>query len=434
MAIPFKYGSTYLDLTIPDSIRSTTHRAPNIAKLLSPIDAIIEACENPYMSPPLSQILESFQKKLHVADDYICIVISDHTRPVPSHQILTALDRILQKTSIPDIRVKILIANGLHQKTTPKELKAMLGIDFLTRFDIINHDAHDLQNLIYIGENSFQSSIYLNSVYLDAKIKIITGYVEPHFFAGFSGGRKSIVPGISGKDTIMQNHSASKINNDNSRFGKLKDNPIYEDAQATLKLPEVKPDFLINVCINEHHEIIKVAGGSIAAHDILVQYQNQHAFFPIKKRYDVVICGNGGYPLDQNLYQAVKSIAIGEIAVKPNGTIIAINKCQNGIGDENFKKILHSGLNPQRITHEILTRKTNSSEHWQMQILARILAKTDIIIISDLKEDQLGNIGLIYKESFSDALNFCKKKHGETFDILILPDGPSAIPKYHHEV
>lgn len=429
MEIPFKYGDHELILTISDDIDVDVKNAPREEALENPMAEICQVCQKPHMTKPLISFFKKFHQTLHQSEDYICIVISDSTRPMPSKVVLQAIDQFLQEAQIPDSRVKILIATGLHRKTTPKEMKQLLGRDFLSRFDIINHDATDSGTLEYLGENSRGSPVYLNAVYLNAKLKIITGYVEPHFFAGYSGGRKSIVPGIAGKNTILQNHSAEKINSPKARFGILKENPIYEDAQETLKMTEVRPDFVINVCINSDHQIEKVAAGAYQAHDLLVQYQEKSCFFPISHRYDVVVCGNGGFPLDLNLYQAVKSMAIGELAVKPGGTIISINECRQGIGHADFERIITSYTNPQEVVDKILSGEIEGQDQWEVQVLARVLSTAEVLLISSLNQKDVGNLGITSIDSFESALQYCINKHGSALSILVLPDGPQYLPK-----
>ncbi|MHA1520972.1 MAG: nickel-dependent lactate racemase [Promethearchaeota archaeon] len=429
MEIQFKYGKDGLVLSIPDEINVDVRIPPPEPALANPLDEIYQACLKPHMmKKSLLQIFQEFQGKIHDSEDHICIVVSDGTRPVPSKLILQAIDKILQESHIPDNRIKILLATGLHRKATPKEMKQLLGIDLLSRFDIINHVASDMDSLTFLGKNSSGSSIYLNSVYLNAKIKIITGYVEPHFFAGFSGGRKSIVPGIAGQETISFNHSAEKINSEFARFGSLKKNPIYLDAQETMKMKGVKPNFVINVCINPSHEITKVAAGAYQIHDFLVQYQRNICFFPIRERYDVVVSGNGGYPLDLNLYQAVKSMVIGELGVKPGGTIISINECQDSVGQSEFEGLLNSGLAPSQITEEILSGEIDSPDQWEIQVLARVLDFAEILVISSIPAEKLGNIGLKNMDSFEAAVEYCLQKHGKNLSMLILPEGPQYLP------
>ena len=194
---------------------------------------------------------------------------------------------------------------------------------------------------------------------------------------------------------------------------------------------KAKVDFIVNVCINEHHQITQVAAGDLEkAHEFLVGYQLKKVFREISEPYDIVVCGNGGYPLDLNLYQAVKSMALGEMAVKQGGTIISANECSDGvgIGQEDFRKLLFSGMTPSEIYNKILTKEILVPDQWEIQILARVLMKAEIYIVSSLKDDGIGNIGLKLSHTVEEAIQKSLEKHGKSARILILPNGPQVLP------
>jgi nickel-dependent lactate racemase len=423
MKVHFAYGTKGLDLDIPDDLHAEVVRAKPEQPLADPHAALIAACEKPLMTKSLRVLLEKRSQ------GKICVVISDSTRPVPSKIIMTALCEIFRQCEIPDEEIQILIATGLHRKSTPAEIKGMIGQEFMDRFDIINHVAEDSESLEYLGENSFGTPVYINKVYLNAAFKIITGYCEPHFFAGFAGGRKSIVPGIAGESTITANHSAKNIASSNARFGILKNNPIYEDALEIAKMPRVRPDFLVNVCINPQHQITKVVAGALQAYNELVQYQEQLCFFPIKEPYDVIISGNGGAPLDLNLYQAVKSMAIGELGVKKGGTVITVNECRDGVGQPKFQELINLGICAEEMFTKVSAGEIRCKDQWEIQALARVLTHADVYVVSSMTPEELGKIGLKYAKTVNDALVECRKKYGDRMRVLILPDGPAIIPK-----
>lgn len=423
MKVNFSYGNSGIELQLPDDLKIDVQSARPDPALKDPKNALLQAFNKPLMTDSLRKILLNRKK------GKICVVISDSTRPVPSRIIFGALMDIFQQLGIQDSEVQILIGTGLHRKTSSEELKAILGDEILHRFDIINHVATDDSQQEHLGKTSAGNPIYIDKVYLNAAVKIITGYVEPHFFAGFSGGRKAIVPGIAGAQTIQANHSAKNMASDFSRFGILDKNPIYEDGLEIAKLPRVKPDFMINVCINPHHEITKVIAGSLQAYKELVKYQQKLCFLEITEPYDVVISGNGGYPLDQNLYQAVKSMAIGELGIKKGGTVIAVNECRDGVGHEKFRALLNCGRPPQEIYEKILKGEIQTPDQWEIQVLCRVLMKGDVYLISTLNAADLGNIGLKYAESVEKAILECRKKYGSGVRILVLPDGPAIIPQ-----
>lgn len=390
----------------------------------NPQEVIRNWINHPLNSHTLEEIIKQKEDL-----NQVCIVVSDATRPVPSSIILDALITELNNLGIANEKIIILIATGLHRASNQEELERILGKNFIEKIKFSNHNAYEPDSLIFLGKIK-GVPIYINKHYYNSDIKILTGYVEPHFFFGFSGGTKSIVPGIAGADTIQSNHSAENIASPYARFGSINNNPMAINSAEIARL--VGSDFAINVCINEEHKITQVAVGDLEeVHKHLIEYQLKYIFEQIDSFYDIVVCGNGGYPLDLNLYQAVKSMAIGEIAVKEGGTIISVNECINGvgIGHEKFKQLLFSTMSPQMIYKKIVSKEIVLPDQWEIQILARIMMKADVYNVSSLKEKELGNIGLKYAKDVETAINLALKKHGKDARILILPNGPQVIPR-----
>ncbi|MFX0072169.1 MAG: nickel-dependent lactate racemase [Candidatus Hermodarchaeota archaeon] len=418
----FDYGKNGLDITIDPTWNVDIFYSKQQEVINNPVQKIIESIENPIGSPTLKTIIE--QKK---TINYTCIVVNDATRPVPSHIILKGLIQKLNEYGINDDKILILIATGLHRSSREDELVRILGKDLRDRLKVIDHDATDMNSLIFIGESTDDIPIYVNKHYYKSDLKILTGYVEPHFFLGFSGGRKSIIPGIAGQETIQGNHSAENIDSNFARFGIYKENPMHKNANEIAKC--VGSDFVINVCINEKHEITQIKSGNLEkVHEYLVNYQLKNVFKEIENPYDIVICGNGGYPLDLNLYQAVKSMAIGELAVKENGVIISVNELYDGVGHDNFKDLIFSGKAPETIYSQILSKEIIVPDQWEIQILTRILMKAEIFVISKLNDHEIGNIGLKYASSVEEAIQYGLEKFGLHARILILPNGPLLLP------
>jgi nickel-dependent lactate racemase len=420
----FDYGTNGIEINLDPNWNITILKPLEQPPIDNPIIKIRESINHPIGSLPLKDIIKK-KRKLKTT----CIVSSDITRPVPSNLILEALIEELNANGIDDNQITILIATGLHRPTNENDLKTILGKDLQGRFRVISHRANDNDSLIQLGVLDNGIPILINKHYYTADLKILTGYVEPHFFFGFSGGRKSIVPGIAGADTIQANHSAENINSKFARFGIYNNNPLHNQSIEISNF--IGADFIVNVCINEQHEIVQIAAGDlIKAHENLVDYQLKHIFKEITEYYDIVICGNGGHPLDLNLYQAVKSMAIGEMAVKTGGTIITVNECIEGIGigQEKFKELIFSGKRPSEIYQKILNKEIVVADQWEIQILSRILMKTDVFIISELDVDGIGNIGLKYANTVEEAIESCLKKYGPNASILILPNGPLVLP------
>ena len=418
------YGKDGIELTIDPNWNTKIIRPVEQLPIENPIQAIRDAIKNPVGNLSLKAIIKK-RKKIKS----VCIVVSDATRPVPTHLILEGLLRELLDYGIQEKKIRILIATGLHRPSNREELKRILGTVSTRDVKVVNHVAADKKSLIALHNNNLKNPIYINKYYYESDLKILTGYVEPHFFFGFSGGYKSIVPGLAGAETILANHSAENIASPYARFGIQEKNPIPEHSSRYAKIVGV--DFTINVCINVDHKIIQIAAGDIElVHKRLVDYQNKHVFKEIQESFDIVVCGNGGYPLDLNLYQAVKSMAIGEMCVKQGGIIISVNECREGVGvgQDNFKELIFSEKSPEEIYNKILKKEIVVPDQWQIQVLTRILMKSKVYLVSNMKEEEIGNIGLKYADTVDDAIKISLIKHGMDAKILILPNGPQILP------
>jgi len=314
------YGKEGIEVNLNPNWNTTIIRPLKQIVIKNPIEAVRDAIKNPVGSLPLKSII-----KTRKSIKSVCIVVSDATRPVPTHLIIEGLLKELIDYGIQEKEIRILIATGLHRPSRREELKRILGTVLTSDVKIINHIATDKKSLVSLSKNDLEEQTYFNKYYYESDLKILTGYVEPHFFFGFSGGYKSIVPGLAGAETILANHSAENIASPYARFGINEKNPLLEHSSIHAKIIGV--DFTINVCINKNHEISQIAAGDLElVHRKLVGYQKKHIFKKIQEPFDIVVCGNGGYPLDLNLYQAVKSMAIGEMGVKRGGTIISVNE------------------------------------------------------------------------------------------------------------
>ena len=420
----FDYGKSGIEVSLEPSWNTTIFRPSKQDVIEDPINAIRNAIKNPIGTPSLQKIVKS-KKEIKS----VCIVVSDSTRPVPSHLLLKGLLNELSDYGLQEDKILVLIATGLHRTSRKDELERILGEYLTSSVKIVDHIARDKNSLTYLGNTINNIPIYINKHYYESDLKILTGYVEPHFFFGFSGGRKSIIPGIAGAETILANHSAENIASPKARFGIYKNNPMAENSTEIAKLVGV--DFVVNVSINENHEITQIAAGELErVHKKLVNYQLKHVFKEIQEPFDIVVCGNGGHPLDLNLYQAVKSMAIGEMAVKKSGTIISVNECADGIGggQDEFKELLFSDMPPEEIYTKVLNKEIVVPDQWEIQVLTRIMMMADVVIVSKMKEDEIGNIGLKHAKTVEEAIKNSLNKHGSKAKILILPNGPQILP------
>ena len=294
--ISLAYGKSGLDILVPEN--ATVIEPHHVPGLANEKDAVLQALRNPVGTPPL--------KEMVTPQDTVAIVISDITRPTPNHKLVPWL--IEELAHVPKENFVIINGLGSHRANTRDELIQMLGQNVVDTVKVINHDAFNDKELVYMGRNTYDSEVYLNKTYVEASFKIVTGFIEPHFFAGYSGGAKGICPAVAGISTIQDFHNAVMIGHPNSTWGHMDDN-ILRDA-CTQNCFMAKPDFLLNVTLNGQKEITNVfAGEVIEAHRLGCKYVQDHAMEAVDHPYDIVITTNSGYPLDQNLYQTVKGLS-----------------------------------------------------------------------------------------------------------------------------
>lgn len=378
-----------------------------------------EALANPVGSERLSELARGKKN--------IVIIASDHTRPVPSKVIMPAMLEEIRKTS-PDADITILIATGCHRGTTKEELIGKFGEEIVENEKIYIHDCDETDKLVNIGTLPSGGACEINSIAVNADLLVAEGFIEPHFFAGFSGGRKSVLPGIASRKTVMANHCSEFIADKNARTGILKNNPIHKDMLWAAKAAKLA--FIVNVVLDADKNVIyAVAGDTEAAHkkgtDFLSELCGAKAV-----EADIAISTNGGYPLDQNVYQAVKGMTAAEATVKKGGVIIMLASSADGTGGEHFYHQLADEADIKKTEALFLSRGRNETapDQWQSQILVRILLHATVIYISDMPDEDIRKMHMIPSHSLSDALDKAKEIIGrDDVKIAVIPDGVSVI-------
>ena len=318
----------------------------------TPEELVRHALDNPINSPKLSE--------LACGKENIVIIASDHTRPVPSKVIIPVMLREIRNTN-PSAKITILIATGCHRETTREELVSKFGEDIVSSESIYVHDCDEREKLVNIGTLPSGGECEINSIALEADLLISEGFIEPHFFAGFSGGRKSVLPGICGRATVLANHCSEFIANEKARTGNLDGNPIHEDMLWAAKKAGLR--YVVNVVLNDKKEIIYAAAGdSIEAHKAGTEFLS--SLCAVKAHpADVVITTNGGYPLDQNVYQSVKGMTAAETTVKKGGVIIMLSNSGDGIGGDHFYSQLASENDIRKTMDLFLSRERRAQSH-----------------------------------------------------------------------
>ncbi len=335
------------------------------------------------------------------------------------------MDEIIQ-SGVPDDKITILIATGLHRPNTEAELAEMLGEEIVDRFRIVNHNARDRESQVFLGKTKSGTPIWLDRVLYKADFRILTGYIEPHFFAGFTGGRKAILPGCAGIETIAHNHGAAHIAHPKARNGVTKGNPIYEDAVEVAG--QVGVPFIVNVTLNRNKEITRVfAGDVVKAHEEGVKFISEKARVTLPSPVDIAITNNGGYPLDLNLYQAVKGMATPEPVIRQGGEIIMAAECSEGIGHGTFEEMILDAGSPREFLERVGTPGFFVIDQWQVQVLARILSRARVSIYSEnLDKAEVKRMWLEPLDSVEEGIQAAIDRLGPEARILVLPDGPET--------
>lgn len=419
MRVRLAYGEKGLEVEVPDNNVSILEPA-FVEAVPDEVGAIKAAFRSPIASPPLRERVRP--------GSTVAIVFSDGTRPAPNRLMIPALLEEIEGL-VPPERITLINALGMHRPNTREELVAMLGEEIVDNYRIAQHDANDKSTMASAGQLADGTEIWVNKEYLAADFRILTGFIEPHFFAGFSGGFKAVLPGIAARELILANHSAKNIAHPKATWAVLDGNPIQEMIRQAGMLTH--PDFLLNTTLNRHKRVTAVFAGDVArAHRMGTEFVKKTALRRVDTLFDIVVTTNSGYPLDQNLYQTVKGMSAAAQIVKPGGTIIAASECRDGIPSHgNYKRILEMAESPRAMLDMILSPGFEMFDQWEAQIQAMVQLKADVYIkTSYLADDDIRKAHLKPVACVEDALAFALKKHGPQARIAVLPEGPQTVP------
>jgi nickel-dependent lactate racemase len=410
------YGKDGLTINVPDD--SVIVEPKDLKGLENEEEAVFKALRNPIGTDPLREMVK--------ATDTVAIVISDITRPTPNEKLVPWL--IKELSHVPLGNFVIINGTGTHRDQTREEFVQMMGEWVVDNIRIVNNQCHDKDTLVKVGESKFGCDVYLNKAYVEADFRIVTGFIEPHFFAGFSGGPKGIMPGIAGIETIMTFHNARMIGDPLATWGNMTNNPVQDMTREINAL--CKPHFMLNVTLNKAKEITEVFAGELyEAHDAGCKYVKEHTMIKSDHRFDVVITSNSGYPLDQNLYQAVKGMSAAHKIVKEGGTIICAAECADGLPNHgNYAEILQMRKTPQEILDMINDPEFKMFDQWQVQKQAVIQVWADVHVYSTLDDEDLEKAMFTPTKDIEATLGQLKGKYGENMTVAVLPLGPLTIP------
>jgi nickel-dependent lactate racemase len=418
--ISIPYGKTHIACSLtPQGL--LTSRIDELSSEKTGPELVREALANPIGAKSLQELAVGKQR--------CTIIISDHTRPVPSRDILPPVLAELRRGN-PDIAVTLLVATGFHRPTTTAELEAKLGPEIAAKEKIIVHDAFDPDSNVRIGVLPSGAPLVIDRAAVETDLLISEGFIEPHFFAGFSGGRKSVLPGVCDKTTVLGNHCGQFIASPFARTGILEGNPLHRDMVAAAELANLR--FIVNVVINDDKKTVAAFAGDFRkAHEAGVAFLRPYCEVQAIPG-DIVITSNGGAPLDQNIYQSVKGLTAAEASAKEGAVLIMCADLADGTGGEGFYQSLKNCESPAAHFAQCAATPQNETipDQWESQILARILMKHRVIFVSRPEmEITLREMKLDYAPDLDTAIAMAKADKGENAHITIIPNGISVMVK-----
>jgi len=416
MNVRVTYGRSGLDLELPDETL-VIEPTEGIA-LADEAAAFRSAVRSPIAAPALRELVGSHER--------VVIVTSDITRATPNERLIPwILDEL---SHVPAEQITILIGTGSHRATTRDEMERMFGKATLERVRIIDHDAHDMSHVLHLGTTSRGADVYLNREYLQADKRICVGFIEPHLYAGFSGGPKGIMPGIAGIETVKFFHNAKMVGDPRSTWLNLDGNPIQDMSREVVAM--APPHFLVNVTLNSCNAITGFfCGDYLQAHLIGAAACKRQSAQPVPHRFDVVVTTNGGYPLDQNLYQCIKGLSAAAPIVKPGGTIVMCAELSDGLPDHgNFKDIVRARSTPRELLAMIESPDYSVYDQWAAQSQAMILLHAQVRFHSSLPDDVIRSAMLVPARDPSADVREAMKAAGPNATCAVLPHGPYVVP------
>jgi nickel-dependent lactate racemase len=334
-----------------------------------------------------------------------------------------------QLSHVRQNRITLFNATGTHRPNTQAELRGMLGDEIASRYSIVQNDCRDPDSHVLVGTTQGGNDIWIHKDFVECDVKILTGFIEPHFFAGFSGGGKAVMPGLALLETVLRNHSPKNLDHPMAHWGVTDGNPMWNEIREAASMTQ--PTFLLNVTLNKNKHITGVyAGDCEEAHVQGCAFAKANAMVPVEAPFDIVITTNSGYPLDLNLYQSIKGISAASQVVKKAGSIIAAAECCDGIPDHGeYGRLLREADSVESLLETIYAPGFSIQDMWQAQIHALICQKADVYFCSEnLSEDQIRSALLKPCRSVEAAVNDLFDRYGRSVSICVLPEGPQTIP------
>jgi len=421
MRIELRYGEAALPLEVPERNRPWVVHSGVVPPGTEPRRELDDALSHPFGTPPLEQLAHGKRQA--------CIVISDNTRSSPSPLFVEGiLERIAKR--VP--RVQVLVATGLHAPLERSAMETLIGPGLAARCDLVSHDARNVRDLVALGASPRGIPVYINRHFLGADLRILTGVVEPHFMAGYSGGRKSVCPGIVGEKTIQFVHSPLLLESPCADYCVLAGNPVHEEALWVARAIGV--DFIVNATLDSESKVTGIVAGDLEAAWLeCVGSVSLSAQAVTSGRYDVVVTSNGGYPLDRNYYQTVKGLVAAARIVKPGGIIVMASECRDGLGSDSFRKALQTLIKTQDLDEYVtyISKEENwIIDQWEVEMLVKVLRLVSAILVCSrgIRTEDLPLTCAEPVSSLQEGLKEAQKRLGPHVTLAVMPEGPHVIP------
>ena len=418
MKVNLAYGQGHLTVDLPDD-RATVIEPSHNPGLPDERNAVIGALQKPIGARPIRELIKP--------TDRVCIAFTDLTRATPNERIIPWLLEHLHGV-VPARNITLLNQLGTHRPNTRAELDRMLTPKVTANYRALNHEPGNPDALVQLGTTRDGTPALLNRHLAEADVRVITGFIEPHFFAGFSGGPKGIMPGCAGLKTVMSNHGAKNIGDPRAAFGITEGNPLWEELRDIAL--RIGPSFLLNVSLNEQKQITGVfAGDLLAAHKAGCEFVRASAMQKVKSPFEIVVTTNSGYPLDLSLYQGVKGMSAAARIVQERGMIILACECREGVpADSPLDKLLRSASSSEEILAMLATPGFVRPEQWQAQIQALIQRKATVLVYSSLPAEVIEACHLSPCRDIGAAVRERLQQFGPQARVAVLPQGPLTIP------
>ncbi|NLH75438.1 MAG: nickel-dependent lactate racemase [Acidobacteria bacterium] len=419
MRLNLAYGKTGLPLELDDALDVTVVAPSFVPALADPAAAVRAALAAPIGSPPLGDLVRPGMR--------VGVVFSDITRPAPNPLLLGAVLEVLD--AVPGVEIVLFNALGTHRPNTEAELRALVGDAVFERRRIVQNDAFDPSTQVRVGVTSKGHETWLNAELMRCDLKVLTGFIEPHLFAGFSGGGKAIMPGMAGQRTVLGNHDAGMVGHPKAIWGVTRGNPIFEEVREVAG--QAGDLFLLDVTLNRDKAVTGIFAGDLdAAHAAGCAFVRDKAMVAVPRLFDIVVTTNSGHPLDLNLYQSVKGMRAAEPVVRPGGAIVIAASCWDGIPEHGlYGRILRESRDPADLLARVSAPGFLEQDQWQAHVQALVQRKAEVYVRSDgLTDDQIRSALLLPSRRVEDTIEALVARYGRGASICVMPEGPQTIP------